>query len=42
MKKYKCQLSRSSGCEARIKEIEIEKETERSVWIDGIDTHAEG
>lgn len=35
MTKYSCRLNNRWGCEAKIEEIEVEKESEKSVWIEG-------
>ena len=35
MKKYKARVSNRWGCEAKIDEVDVEKETAQSVWIDG-------
>jgi hypothetical protein len=35
MKKYKARLSRRWNCDAKITEVEVERETDASVWIDG-------
>jgi hypothetical protein len=35
MKKYKVRLNYRYGCKAEIKEVEIEKETDKSIWING-------
>jgi len=35
MKKYKARVSPRWGCEARITEVEAERETKQSIWING-------
>ena len=35
VKKYKCRLSNRWGCEASIEEVDVDKETAKSVWING-------
>jgi len=35
MKKYFAQIQKRWSCQAEIKEIEVERETDSSVWING-------
>ena len=35
MKKYKVRLNHRYGCEAKIQEIEVDRETDKSIWIKG-------
>jgi len=35
MKKYKVRINKQWSCEAEIEEVEVERETDKSVWIDG-------
>ena len=35
MKKYKVILSSRWGCEAIIEEVEVERETDKSIWVSG-------
>lgn len=35
MKKYRARINRRCDCDAVIEEVEVEKETDKSVWING-------